>query len=448
MGESQTVPDWLLEATSDAGRAYLATGDGGAHRHSKTSLSPHTRAWLDELRRVRSKAANKLEEPDRWWLTDRGYQQSSGSRIARYKAAQLRELDSSTQPLWCDLCSGVGGDLVELARLAPTISIERDAVLRWLQQQTLREFDLDSRVEWQTEDLGVADAADPPSRIAEVVGQDEAETEPVQGNWWSRVTAWHLDPDRRVDERRSSQPVFYSPSEAWIERLLLGPRPGCLKLAPAADVPSWHDLGLREWIGDSGECKQQLLWVGGHAARLEGKRVTLLDGIWGTRTLPLTADPRAFYGIGSLAEGDFLLEPHAACLAAKASGEFVEKWEAEWVSADGGYLRIPPDRLWPSSPRQPHEGAACWGAVFEIERLEKLDRKRLAQLFRDENVGRVEWKKRGLPADWLGKVQQIKLRGERAVTIIVWRGAEAIQVALARRVAPPIAPLEPNTTRP
>lgn len=408
----------LAIASGPLGREYLS---GTVSK----KLPRGVKVWLDAQLDLRRRAAGKLESPHLWWLTDRGYQQSSGTRIAKYKASKLAALDRSPLPCWIDFCSGIGGDLLELARVQKVISVERDEYLRALQSLTLADHGLSDQVELMSFDLGEENGDESGSSHESL----------FESTWWPSITAWHLDPDRRVDERRSSQPEFHSPPETWIDRLIATKRLGCLKLAPAAKVERWEAMAQREWIGDAGECKQQLLWFCDKERARASRVVTLLDGPKGTRSLDLLEDSAFEPSRSEVEEGDLVFEPHAAVLAAKGSSTLIERHELEPLTIDGGYLRLVPSSSSDEAVAPIVQELSNWGAIFRVRQTEKLDRKRLSQWLRAHDIGIVEWKKRAIPAEWLTPIQKsLKLSGSQKVTAIVYPGEDRVIVALADRL--------------
>ena len=65
-----------------------------------------------EQAQLRIRAREKFKRSDELFFTRKGYEQSSGELIARYKASRF----SQTAPI-IDVCCGIGGDLMELAAL-------------------------------------------------------------------------------------------------------------------------------------------------------------------------------------------------------------------------------------------------------------------------------------------------------------------------------------------
>jgi hypothetical protein len=61
--------------------------------------------------------------------------------------------------------------------------------------------------------------------------------------------AWHIDPDRRPEGRRTTRVELHEPGPEMIDRLLERVAAGAVKLAPAAELPArWSDVAELEWI--------------------------------------------------------------------------------------------------------------------------------------------------------------------------------------------------------
>ncbi len=420
---------WVL---SDAGRQVLDGRVAFDSRHDPAE----GRGLIERLRELRRRAARKLDAPERWWLTERGLQQASSSRIARYKAERLDRLDPASQRRWIDLGCGIGGDLIAMAQRVPTIAVERDPLLIELLRGTIADHALTDRIELLTLDLGSSGSAD----------DDRAECDPgaarsndvvrLLGPVGATVTAWHCDPDRRVDERRSITVEHHSPPLDWLRQLMTTLPVGCLKEAPASDLSSFEPYGEREWIGDDGECKQQLVWCAPSLRESGWRQVTLLERAepvtfrfrpTSTAELPvLDAPPEP---------GSYLFEPHAACFAADAIGALGVALPATRTSREGGYLACG-ERPGDFPDDDALRIAERCGAWFRIERNEGLDPKRLRRALRDLDGGTVEWKKRGIPASWLDKVRDLGGTGSRPLAALVYRAAGRTIVSLAKRCLP------------
>ena len=90
--------------------------------------------------------------------------------------------------------------------------------------------------------------------------------------------AWHCDPDRRADGRRTTRGELFEPPLDALARLLGQNSNAAIKLAPATEAPaSWQASAELEWLGSRGECRQQVAWFG-ELARYPGRRAaTVVD---------------------------------------------------------------------------------------------------------------------------------------------------------------------------
>ena len=181
------------------------------------------------------------------FFTDVGLQQSTDLWIARYKASRL----GADQPI-ADYCTGIGGDLLGFAERAPCSGWDQSAESVCLANANLHALALDS-----------------PAGVS--IGK--VEEHPPSAN-----EAWHLDPDRRTDGRRSTQLRWHSPGPETVDKWLTASPSGALKLAPASTVPdSWAQQAELEWISRDRECRQQVVWFGGLATQAGHRRATLIS---------------------------------------------------------------------------------------------------------------------------------------------------------------------------
>ncbi len=78
-----------------------------------------------------------------------------------------------------------------------------------------------------------------------------------------RFAAWHIDPDRRPEGRRTTRVELHEPGPAAIDRLRAARAEGAVKLAPAATLPdAWCQEAELEWISRGCECRQLVCWFG------------------------------------------------------------------------------------------------------------------------------------------------------------------------------------------
>lgn len=174
-------------------------------------------------------AAVKLGVPG-CLATDRGLQQSTDHWIARYKSARF-----PMGSVIYDICCGVGGDAMALASRGTLFGVDQDPAMCLIAAHNVK--------------MAGHSRATFTSITAEALE--------LPHNAWV-----HIDPDRRSETGRSSEPDHCSPAVAEIDRLLVHAAGAAIKVAPAADLPDhWLNSSCeREWISRGGVCRQQVVW--------------------------------------------------------------------------------------------------------------------------------------------------------------------------------------------
>lgn len=394
------------ELTSAQGRDVLEQVRACCAKRSSLSIADQRRlqsrfpsdlvALAHDVVQLRGKAARKFDRADQMFFTARGLEQSSDQAIGAYKSSRFPK----GQPL-ADLCCGVGGDLIPLARMGPAVGVERDRRLAEFAKANLSANSVEGEVL-----LGDATAFDV-----------------------SRVAAWHIDPDRRPAGRRTTQVDSFSPTWTEIGNLLeLNPN-AALKLAPASRFPELVGVRhVREWIGNARECRQQVLWCGDLADRdlAEGDssdrihRATLAEANSEPQTIEGSADvdPAIRSSLGR-----FIYDPHSVVLASHLLGEFALATGLAAIAPGAVYL-TGDDPI--SSP---------FAQGFEILEHAPFDRKRWRAILREREIGRLDIKKRGVDIDPEPVRRQMKLKGDHKGVLIIIRQDEQVQGVLAEPLA-------------
>lgn len=382
---------WLV---SDAAQRYLA--EAAAAGKSTSRMAKRLRSELSAARsrlvlqqvELRRRANAKFSAASTMFFTGRLLEQSTDELVAEYKASRFSEAGSVT-----DFCCGIGGDLRSLSRSRLCLGVDQDPLAALLARANC----------WG--------------------GDRQAATVVADANRWSPASGcWHLDPDRRVGQKRVTRLDECQPGLATIERLRAALPQGAVKLAAATQVPSdWHH-SEREWIGSRGECRQQVVWFGrlaGNAQRtatvvsgreVGGYGVAQISGS-GDEEIPRVFEPEAV-----------VLEPHPTVLAAGLVGALAIRHQLACFSPVRGYLTAsnPVDDPLLSS--------------FAVEAVLPLDVKKIAALLRSRGVGQLELKRRGMPLDLVRFRKQLKLRGEGKAVLILVVDPGASMALLARRL--------------
>jgi SAM-dependent methyltransferase len=339
---------------------------------------------------LRRRASVKFPNARRMFFTRQLLEQATDAQVASYKAQRWLALERVA-----DLCCGIGGDLMALAHRGPVVGVDRDPVAVVLAAANCR----------------LAGLAGVEVRREEVCDQNVAD-----------YAAWHMDPDRRVEGKRRTRVECHDPDLDAIERLLARNEHAAVKLAPAARLPErWIEAAELEWIGNRGECRQQMVWFQ-RLARQPGKRSATVFVAGAT-------DPRTIHGDPGLdpdvAEslGRYVFEPHAAVLAADLTGVLAEQHVLQCVSPGIPYLtgdRIVTDMA-----------LTC----FEVLEVLPLDPKHLREAIRQRAIGHLEVKKRGVKIDPDEVRRQINPRGDNQATLIIAPIKKKVAAILAQRVS-------------
>jgi hypothetical protein len=385
--------EWLAGLEAAEMLADLAGRDGPLHvavarlRRTLSQARAHLALEQVELRR---RAEAKFDRAADMFFTRLGLEQATDQSVARHKARRFADRGPAA-----DLCCGIGGDLLALAAVVPTTGVDRDPVAACLAAANTRAF-------------GVSDHAS-----LNVSGIDRLDA--------SVFAAWHIDPDRRPAGHRTTALEWSSPSTDSIERLLAAAPNAAVKLAPAADVPSnWTARCELEWISRDRQCRQLVAWHGALADRPGQRRATVLslDGRVARMVIGQPEQQMPF----TPQFDRFLFEPDPAVLAARLTGALANEHGLSGVSAGIAYL------TGPAAIDDP--ALAC----FEIREILPLDLQQIAGHLREQNVGQLEIKKRGVEHDPATVRKQLHLQGDDSATLLLTKLNGKHVAVVARRI--------------
>jgi hypothetical protein len=240
--------------TDPVGRALLAEvlaqprpGPADLSRWRKQHPTPLVTAAL-RLAEGQRKASGKFSRFREMWTHPVGVEQATSETVARHKAERF-----AGKGLVIDLCAGIGGDAIALAKANEVLAIDLDAGMT-------------RRVIWNAKIYGVL------SSVRAV--QADAERFSLPDN-----ALVHVDPDRRPGGRSRVRSVAdYAPGLEFLRELVESGRGGAIKLGPASDFEQFLDLpGVEvELVSLGGECKEATVWFGPLATPGVARRATTL----------------------------------------------------------------------------------------------------------------------------------------------------------------------------
>ncbi|MFD9001288.1 methyltransferase domain-containing protein [Streptomyces sp. NPDC059582] len=327
--------------------------------------------------RLRQRAAAKFaaEDARRMFFTPNGVEQSTRTSVATYRARRFAELGVTSV---ADLCCGIGGDAIALARAGiRVLAVDRDPSTAAVARANADALGLAGLIEVRESDVTEVDAA--------------------------AYDAVFVDPARRGGRGRVFDPEAYSPPLSWAVDAARKARHAALKVAPGIPHEAVPAEAEAEWISDGGDVKEAVLWFGTDPGVV---RATLLPG-------PRTLLSRGLPNPGVRPVGRYLYEPDGAVIRAHLVAEAAEEVGGGLVDETIAYVTA--DELRPT----------VYASAYEITDQLHFSVKRLKALLREREVGVLTVKKRGSAVEPEELRRKVKPQGPNAATVFLTRVAGA-----------------------
>ncbi|WP_328319142.1 THUMP-like domain-containing protein [Streptomyces sp. NBC_00388] len=335
--------------------------------------------------RLRQRAVPKFgaEDAYRMFFTPNGVEQSTRKSVAEYRARRFSALGVRSV---ADLCCGIGGDALALARAGISVlAVDRDPLTAEVVRANADALGLGSLIE---------------VRCADVTDVDTGPYDAV-----------FADPARRGGRGRIFNPEAYSPPLSWATGAVAGRpapgspagAPGAIKIAPGIPHEMIAGGAEAEWISDSGDVKEAVLWFGTEPGL---RRATLLPS-GATLTGRGLPDP----AVRPL--GRYLYEPDGAVIRAHLVAEVAGELGGGLIDETIAYITA--DDLRPTP----------YAIAYEITDELPFGLKKLKALLREREVGNLTVKKRGSAVEPEEVRRRVKPQGPNAATVILTRVAGA-----------------------
>ncbi|MGA5271154.1 class I SAM-dependent methyltransferase [Streptomyces lydicamycinicus] len=361
--------------------------------------------------RLRQRAVAKFGA-DAWrmYFTPNGVEQSTRATVAAHRARRLAALGVRTL---ADLCCGIGGDAIALARAGiRVLAVDRDPLAC-------------AAARANAEALGLAELIE--VRCADVTEVDTAGYDAV-----------FVDPARRSKARggRIFDPEAYSPPLSWAVEAARKAPVAALKIAPGVPHEALPEDAETEWISDGGDVKEAVVWFGTGAGGVPrpvpgGRRATLLpagDSLLGTGLPdPSAGDDTPQAPVGPV--GDWLYEPDGAVIRAHLVADVAARIDGRLIDPTIAYITA--DRL----------VGTPYATAYAITDVLPFHVKKLRALLRERGVGIAVIKKRGSAVEPEELRKKLKLGGGRtSCTIFLTRVAGAPTMLLGHPATDPVTP--------
>ena len=201
---------------------------------------------------LRGRGRAKFARAEELYFTRSGLEQASSEQVAKHRAERFAQFERVA-----DLCCGIGGDLLALARASAVLAVDVDAVHLAMAALNARQAGLT-----------------PTTRLADAQSVD-----------LSGVQAVFVDPARRAGGRRLRAGTSEPPLD-WCFGLQGAV---AIKAAPGLPLEVVPEGWEVEFVADQRELKEAVLWS--PALRTVGRRATVLPGAHTLEPVPGGAVP-------------------------------------------------------------------------------------------------------------------------------------------------------------
>jgi hypothetical protein len=413
--------DLLRRLLTPAGQELLAQATAAYDECSAVELATRLRrsypgdlvaAALTQVALRRQARAKFGEDADRLFFTREGLEQATAAPVAMYRARRIVQALGTRVARGVrlvDLCCGVGGDLLALARSGLFVTgVDQDPLTVEVARANLAACDLTDRAQVELGDATTVDR----SGYAGVVA----------------------DPARRSARGRVVDPADYSPPWWFVEELLRGT--ACVKTAPILPHRLIPDHVEAEWISYRGEVKEVALWSGAFRRPAGARRrATVLTASSPAASSP-AASRQASVTATTLTDADdpgsapvsapltYLYEPDNAVIRSGLVTGLAAQIDGALLHPKIAYLTS--DEL----TRTPLARA------YRVQEVLPYDVKAVRKALRQREAGTVTVKTRGLDLDPEAFRKRLGVHGPNHVTLVATRTERRGVVLLVEPVGP------------
>jgi hypothetical protein len=365
---------WLASPEGAAERRAAAVGAALPQKlllSLRRRLSPWQAAAVAEIIDLQQRAAPRFAQADGMLFTRQGLEQASGVGTAEWRAAQMPR-----DALVYDLCCGIGGDAMALARRGPVVAIDRDPAAA-----VCAAHHLALSASGRTTPVAVADV----------------------GCLRGSPDAFVLDPARRRDGLRLRDPEEWSPPLSFVHELTERWPSGAVKVSPAIRDDVLEVLGGRvEFVSEGRECKEAAVWFGAVGPEALRSAVVLPAGVRLSRDL----------GLGPADVTDlqaWLMEPDPAVIRAGLLPELCALVSGALIDQEIAYVTV-------EAPV-----ATPFGRWHRVLGHSTLRPKKIAQELARLGLHAVAVKRRGAPVEPEQLMRDLPRTGGRPAVVVATR---------------------------
>ncbi len=391
---------WLIESGRELllGQGTCPPKEFDVGKLTSGRLEPWQTSLLQQQVGLRWRSRTRFPRPELWLWTERSLSQASDYWSARYKASLF-----PAGQVVMDACCGAGADLVALARRGEVVGVDGDARLKQLSQDNARAHGYQ----------------------VQVTSEEIVSGWQVPGDWLN------IDPDRRATGRRTNAADEFSPTLEDVLAIAEVTRGAIVKLAPSTRINDelltrMEAIGQRVWLGNQGECRQQLLLTG-ELARASMRMAVLCEPDENNQV----NDEYSGYPEYSLdwleKPGRYVFDLHSVLHAAELQTAWAGQHNLRCLGSPHGFFTGDAPL---NSP---------WTQMFEVLEVLSWDDRQIRKWLRKRQVGVVEVKTRGLldhsiNIDANACQRRYSAAQGEPVTLLVTRLAGRVRGIVARRL--------------
>lgn len=335
---------------------------------------------LDDVH-YRTKGRDKFPRASKMKFTRDGLAMATGKAVAEYRTWKIRkQLGSVRKAL--DACAGIGGDTIAMALRWPVVSVEIDPDIFDVFKHNIEVYGLQDKVEVVQGD------------ITKLVSEEGFKSR------LGELDIIFFDPSRRGEGGRTVKTEEYIPPLSFTKELLKLCPNLCVKISPGTDLDRIkYDCDI-EVISNRGEVKEVVLWFGKLKVDQEKKTVLatkLPEKVTMERTTPKIEVTQVM---------KYLFEPDPAYIKARLIDTLAQHYELTQIHPKIAYLT---GDEWLRTPLL---------KTYEVMRVTGTEPAEVNAALEELEIGRVDFKARGMSVDMRKIHEKIRGRGRRRGLVV------------------------------
>ncbi|MHA2400262.1 MAG: hypothetical protein ACXADU_15415 [Promethearchaeota archaeon] len=337
------------------------------------------------LRKVHFQVKGKKKFPraSQMKFTMQGLAQASSKSLAEYRTWKMRQQLGPIQKS-VDVGSGIGGDTIAMALRWKVLSIEKDPIIMDMLKHNVQVYNVEKNVAYIHGD------------ILELVDDKNFRKQLID------INCIYFDPSRRAKGKRTVKIEEYNPPLSLVERLQEFTPNICVKISPGVDISYiQYDCDI-EVVSYKGEVREVVLWFG--KFKKSSERNSLLATKLPEKITWVQKSER--YDVPVSKPKKYIYEPDPAFIKAHLISDLAEEFKLYQLNKKIAYLT---NDDFISTPIL---------KSYQVLTYCKLDFTLINKTILELNLGKLDYKARGLFIDLKSIHKSIKGKGRNKGLII------------------------------